>query len=427
MVVITLVCYHTIILHWNMNVGVHINVNLHVLSALKAKKKRNLCSDKSGHSGDHNCNKKNHTCGRQCSLAKYLNCNKSCCLLGMHDGPCKCNSNLHLCGQPCSSPACKNNCQLNIEKTHTVHKCVDNQCTFGCYFKNDKEINCVNPCSCKDHFHGNEELSKRFAEENGIEWKQEFFPTNHFCEKDHPCNQYCKSPGICQVKVEMVKDKVQEKTFVGKRSTFTYQAAREANGEREKCCIRIPQGQMEHKGNHVHTTDSSKIHSCDVKCPSCGYFCELEYSHAGNHKTSHGNMRHTFFVSNQEQINIGDRKYVVGECGEAEMCNMFCKSQGQGHLHIVTCDSKEGQQCTHSKNDGRRHETIKYEPEPDIPKDELTHENFWNSIKFEDPCSTEEIELFKKCSYQCARDHDENKDKPEKEQKKVLLPITTLA
>lgn len=102
---------------------------------------------------------------------------------------------------------------------------------------------------------------------------------------------------------------------------------------------------------------------------------------------------------------------------------MFCKGQGQGHLHITKCDAIKREECTHSKTDGRRHEQHKYEPHPEIPKDEMTHEHFWNSINFEDPCSKEEQDIFKKCAHFCANDHEETTDEKKQEKYYCQLPL----
>lgn len=90
-----------------------------------------------------------------------------------------------------------------------------------------------------------------------------------------------------------------------------------------------------------------------------------------------------------QDIDIGGRKYVAGESGRAEMCDMFCRTLGRGHIHISPCDSSPST-CTHAPKDGRRHETCRYGPDEHVPKDELTHENHWATVGWEDPCSAAE-------------------------------------
>lgn len=290
------------------------------------------CADKSGHSGSHNCKQKDHTCNKICHLSALGNCNKSCSLASQHEGDCRCNSKLHLCGKPCTAAGCKAFCSINEEKKHTIHKCDSTRCSFDCYFKST-DVKCAFPCASKDHFHGDKSLSQQYAKENGIAWDENSYAKDHFCPNEHSCPKDCEKDGICHIKLELVKEK-REETFKGRRGEFKYQAVREANGERLKCCHRIPVGKKKHSGPHEHSTDTTKFHYCEEKCPSCGYFCELEKSHNQQlHKTSHGNMRHTYFVSDTQNIDIGDRKYEAGEHGVAEMCkcHFIFKSN---HLHF---------------------------------------------------------------------------------------------
>lgn len=60
-------------------------------------------------------------------------------------------------------------------------------------------------------------------------------------------------------------------------------------------------------------------------------------NHTGLHNTTHGNMADVNFVSEEEDIDILDRKYSWGESGLAEMCMLHCKNQGRGHIHLIPC------------------------------------------------------------------------------------------
>ena len=88
-----------------------------------------------------------------------------------------------------------------------------------------------------------------------------------------------------------------------------------------------------------------------------------------------------------QHIDIGPRKYVTGESGCAEMCDMFCRSMGRGHFHIRPCEAPQASSCTHSAREGRRHETVRYGPDENVPKDELTHDAHWATAGWKDPCS----------------------------------------
>ncbi|KAF4317974.1 hypothetical protein JM18_007268 [Phytophthora kernoviae] len=100
-------------------------------------------------------------------------------------------------------------------------------------------------------------------------------------------------------------------------------------------------------------------------------------------------MRQTYFIAKSNDIDIEDRKYRVGECGTAEMCNLFCTK------------------------DHRRHCVDKVYPPPDKGMDELLHAQFWTVIGWEDPCTDEERALFAKCPFYCnAPEHEEEGKAP---------------
>eukprot|EP00899_Mesostigma_viride_P022218 jgi/Mesvir1/3180/Mv16338-RA.1 len=379
------------------------------------------CEEKMGHGGVHCCKQKPHTCQVPCDMAGMLNCNSTCCKKAGHerlpgDGDHVCNSPMHLCGAPCSAgqggaKLCRGRCQINADKTHTVHKCAEVMCLHGCAVKG-----CTYTCSSRDHFHHTPLSQLYLVEAGGANESQGAADDHgglHFCGRDHPCSEPCESEGICRLSVQHVNDVVEEKVFKGARSTFTYKTVAEANGSRESCAIRVPPFKMCHEGPHTHSLDPRVVHTCGDKCPTCLYFCELPFGHAGNHKGAHGMMRTCHWVSDHNDIDVGDRKYVRGETGQAEMCNLFCQAMGQGHTHIMECDADDPNKCTHSARDGRRHETCKYGPDEHIPKDELTHAHYWETIGWHDNCSAAEREVFAKCSHRCgAQEHDEPGKQP---------------
>jgi len=81
---------------------------------------------------------------------------------------------------------------------------------------------------------------------------------------------------------------------------------------------------------------------------------------------------------------------------------MYCHRSGRGHIHVKLCaDYQRGKDCCINAMPGRRHSSRKYKPNPEMPKDEFTHEAFWESIGFQDPCSSEDKEIFVKCAHFC--------------------------
>ncbi|KAH3743637.1 e3 ubiquitin-protein ligase trip12 [Pelomyxa schiedti] len=172
------------------------------------------------------------------------------------------------------------------------------------------------------------------------------------------------------------------------------------------CCKRVPPGQQFHEGSHSCTYPQSD-HCCESSCPTCGYICELPFGHPGKHAAAHGNMIKTQFVSSGKDINVDGRLYEAGEPGVAELCNLFCNKLGR-HIHILPCTAGGNAPCTRTGEGGIRHATATYLPNPDTPKDELTHEGYWNAINFRDPCTPEHREVFKLCNFQCTDNSHSN-------------------
>ena len=85
-------------------------------------------------------------------------------------------------------------------------------------------------------------------------------------------------------------------------------------------------------------------------------------------------MRTANFASDQEEFDIQGRKYIWGESGFADMCNMHCKAQGRGHIHLIYFPMNDN--FTSRIYDGSWHKTRKYGPNEYMPKDELTHETY---------------------------------------------------
>jgi hypothetical protein len=178
---------------------------------------------------------------------------------------------------------------------HTEHRCQETKCKINCLLCNDT-------CASDDHLH---ELTV------GVD------PSQHLCGKAHMCREMCASQGVCEIRTELTREK---RVFTGKRAEFEYDLVMQQKNEKLPCTIEIPTGEMDHAGPHIHSETAGLIHQCGEPCPSCGYFCTLEHGHDGMHDTPHGNMRNTYFVSNEENVDIGDHKYVRDEQGVAEFC-----------------------------------------------------------------------------------------------------------
>ncbi|GLJ33423.1 hypothetical protein SUGI_0672620 [Cryptomeria japonica] len=313
------------------------------------------------------------------------NCNQLCSLRPEHPGQHKCNSPQHMCKTTCSLPSCNNPCVLSVESKREKHQCHERYCHSKCTISG-----CCRTCGEKDHFHALDPYAA------------------HFCGNEHACPENCEMPGICEISTKLVR---QTCHYMGQRGSCPYEQVSEQKGLRKDCCILIPPFERSHKGLHVHNRDAESVHYCDTKCQGCGYFCQLPINHHGLHDTVHGNMKNVRFSSENENIEIQDRKYKWGETGDAEMCDVYCRKQGRGHIHLILCPEYKPEanmglnpqqgMCTSNFHDGSRHQTVKYGPDIDDPKDEMTHETYWRYIGFVDPDTQDEQQEFGGCNQYC--------------------------
>ncbi|KDO26012.1 hypothetical protein SPRG_22223 [Saprolegnia parasitica CBS 223.65] len=334
------------------------------------------CGAAAGHAGACNCGVLDHTCPAPCAMANASNCDGSCHLAADHEGAHSCSVVLHCCGDPCAAPNCRSLCTQPFALAHDRHHCGANRCQQLCSY-----ADCGNGCAADDHFHAPDAL--------------------HACGKEHLCAAECAVDGMCEVKVQLEKT---TETFCGARSTFEY-THQAMNGGRKKCAASLPTGRLDHDGvGHACTT---AVHTCTVRCPCCQYYCEKAFGHADLHKTSHGNMKETYFVSDSASVDIDGRQYTAGERGVAEMCPFFCAKMGRGHVHYIACDYPSAAKCVYATSDGRRHCTVPLEPHPKQPMDEVLHETYWKLLGWEDPVTSAiERAAFGLCPFQCdAPDH----------------------
>lgn len=208
----------------------------------------------------------------------------------------------------------------------------------------------------------------------------------HMCSNSHACGEMCTVDGICEQKVHLKKS---ARTYTGARGSFEY-IYQDMNGCKKRCARVLPSGEVDHEGfGHSCLDQSSEedngqntVHYCDVRCPSCNYYCNKHSGHIGLHATSHGNMRQTYFLAKGNDIDVEDRKYQVGERGIAEMCNLFCAKMGRGHVHYLSCDGNADESCAYAVNasipsqDQRRHCVDELFPAPNRDMDELLHAKF---------------------------------------------------
>ena len=355
------------------------------------------CALESGHQGNHKCLQNTHYCKKECQLKDKPGCQLECAHQIEHEGDCCCAAEKHFCPEVCEVSICKRHCHSEWNKEHGEHLCAMRGCPYKCEVLCWNEsiqqvVPCGRPCSCEDHAHA-------LRMESG-ECKDE----GHTCDEPHRCPKRCTEEGVCHVEIK--RKFVENKIFTtGAGSKIEYEAYAEANAERLRCVIPIPVGKFEHDGDdhRCYRGDNKPVHTCLEKCDDCGYYCEMPFGHherdGSLHDCVHGNKRNTKFYATKNTIDTGDnREYAVGDSGVAEMCNEFCKRRGRGHIHLVKCYYAEnGRKCV--EENGRKHQSKKYMPDPKTEKDEVTHSKFWSMRRWKDPCRLDLKRQFDKCNF----------------------------
>jgi hypothetical protein len=75
-------------------------------------------------------------------------------------------------------------------------------------------------------------------------------------------------------------------------------------------------------------------------------------------------------------LELGGRKFSSNDDGAPMMCNLVCSSMGR-HVHVDYCRAVAGSPC-----DGPdiQHNTARMIPNPDKPKDYITHSLYWRRM-----------------------------------------------
>ncbi|KAJ3115004.1 hypothetical protein HDU96_001355 [Phlyctochytrium bullatum] len=368
------------------------------------------CGFNAGHEGDHMCGTANHLCGQPCLLAGRRNCQGSCTKTSDHDGEHMCQSRVHYCGLPCSLAnvydpndkkkpfSCSNTCVIPCEEEHDFHKCENNvACPIKCPMPG-----CALRCQETNHFHA--------LDENAV----------HQCAEEHRCLEQCEAPGICRIDH---KPQICEETYTNRHGSFSYKKFVQVH-QRLPCSKTIPPNQVHHDGPHVHTEKADEFHYCEQRCPFCSYFCMQEVGHDGLHDTNHGSMSATVFTHvEDEEFQFGAHKFNRNDSGKCFLCQLHCKDLKRHH-HVDWC--RHPDQPHLCKRDGCSHINHKLNPDPDRPKDMVTHETYWKRSGFKDPYSEEDRQFFSKCEAECwgeEHNHVEGQDNTQRTKSYCILPM----
>ncbi|KAI0297435.1 hypothetical protein BC826DRAFT_166673 [Russula brevipes] len=336
------------------------------------------CGQIAGHSGYHVCRVDSHLCGEPCAFSGKQGCVDECVKAVAHEGDHVCSAPVHMCGQPCDliglrlpngrSFTCSGTCRAPIYEEHEVHACEHRLCPISCQL-------CKRLCN-GDHLHG-------------LEPHQ-----SHLCGQEHSCSALCSAPGICQI--DTTPQSI-EATFTGRHETFQYTKYSQA-AKRLRCVKTIEPGEVEHPGPHIHSNEVQPFHFCESRCETCGYLCTLPLGHPQQeHETRHGSMSRTRWAidgPDGTSLELEGRKFSSNDDGAPMLCNLVCTSMGR-HVHIDYC---RGDPCD---NPETQHINERMVPNPDEPKDWITHGLHWRRMGFKDPYPREDQANFAKCDAMC--------------------------
>ncbi|KAI9450262.1 hypothetical protein BJY52DRAFT_1175724 [Lactarius psammicola] len=335
------------------------------------------CGQTASHPGDHICHVRDHLCGEPCEHSGRRGCTEECIKPIEHGDNHLCSARAHMCGKPCRLASlrlpngkvftCPGTCRVPIDMEHAAHECEDRECPASCQL-------CNRMCS-GGHLHG---LNPG---------------ENHLCGKEHPCGSEC-SAGICEI--QTIPQAI-EATFTGWHGSPQYTKYMQV-AKRLPCAKVLKPGEVKHPGPHIHSNDENSFHSCSSRCGNCGYLCTLPSGHPQQeHETSHGPMPQTTWAiddPDDTSVELEGHNFSNGDGGPI-LCNMVCKSIGR-HVHVDIC---RGSDSHHSET---QHINKRISPDPDQPKDRITHALHWRRMGFKDPYSREDQMDFTKCDLMCS-------------------------
>ena len=113
-------------------------------------------------------------------------------------------------------------------------------------------------------------------------------------------------------------------------------------------------------------------------------FCQLKITiQTGHpqreHETSHGSMsRAKWSVEGPEDtaFEVSGRKFATDDDGAPMMCNLYCADLGR-HAHVDYCRSGDPGSCSGAEI---QHISARVRPNPEKPKDWITHSLHWKRM-----------------------------------------------
>ncbi|CAE6534558.1 unnamed protein product, partial [Rhizoctonia solani] len=428
-----------------------------------------LCLRAYRHPGPHQCGT-DHRCVFDCEVREEHEEQPPCGLEAGHAGRHTCNVQLHSCGKPCSLghlKGCAGVCNKVRFMCSPSHKCISKTPPMISLSTTEKTV-CAPPGCIFAERNVSSVMQTKDREGDPIHAAASV--TNHGTSRMHstsamtrgaavqlavPCAKKMESFVTVQARIismeptrrpfiyahrytsapKNVKRRVyarsidqapsESKTqFSGAHEKFVFTEYTQIS-KRLQCEIPIPAGQLTHIGQkHNHDLKDKPFHFCNVRCPGCNYFCKLPLGHPQKlHHTTHGSMKETKWIVEPQKNAAGkpvdaaykleNHKYGAGDEGAPMLCQMMCSKQGR-HAHVDFC-----QDPNNHTTPACEHISTRMQPEPNRPKDWISHATYWERTGFEDPYDPSEQSEFAKCDASCAGPEHKDDDKPSR----CTLPI----
>ncbi|KAG8904121.1 hypothetical protein FRB99_002205 [Tulasnella sp. 403] len=145
------------------------------------------------------------------------------------------------------------------------------------------------------------------------------------------------------------------------------------------------------------------------------------------HETLHGSMDQTAWAvegGEDASVEMHGHRFGSQDNGTAQLCSMVCKDIGR-HAHLDYCRTfSDFPAPTHECHDpDTEHIDYLMSPNPNRPKDWVSHRAFWARTGFRDPYSKEEQTTFSLCDARCPDPDHEATESKAADPKYCTLPI----
>ncbi|CAE7194406.1 unnamed protein product [Rhizoctonia solani] len=349
------------------------------------------CTRSYRHSGAHGCGT-THRCLFPCGVSKDHPDPVPCGLPAGHGAQHMCDIKAHSCGQDCHLNNKNGQCIMmaNIyarqDCTHVVNRVVCVTLVRGIAALEPVKQHGMN------HIHATGAASRLRAPSNvnsvsahvaSLITSTDWIPKLHTSVAKNITVQALALRGGFAGLIETHPSAV-ERLFSGRHEKFQYTRYTQVE-QRLTCVIPIPPGELQHAGEHSHTTDEKAFHYCNVRCPSCQYLCTLPLGHPQQlHETSHGSMTNTEWAIQGTNLDaryeLDGRNFGIGDEGAPMLCHLVCSAQGR-HAHIEFCREPDASSCQGTAE--LEHIRERMLPDPHLPKDWISHRLKWARSGFQ--------------------------------------------